>query len=83
MGRNSEAMTGSLITLLVASSLKLKVAYKFRDDSVQRLLVLQDRPYEGLHDVFFTILNFLQGFRERKEVFPLTVMRKQIRIRVF
>lgn len=38
---------------------------------------------EGLHDVFFTILNFLQGFRERKEVFPLTVVRKQIRIRVF
>ena len=38
---------------------------------------------KSLRDVFFTILNFLQDFRELKEVFPLTVVRKQIRIRVF
>ena len=35
-GRNSEAMTGSLITLLVTSNLKLKVAINSGNDSVQR-----------------------------------------------
>ncbi len=40
-------------------------------------------PLDARILVVFTILNFLQGFRERKEVFPLTVVRKQIRIRVF